>query len=77
MTIWELRFVDGRGATVYTEKDVTAEIGKRGRIRRFNVAAVELEGAAIDDARRCLKEGNVVEIRAHMATVAFAVRHDS
>ena len=77
MTIWELRFIDGRGASFFTESDVTADVGQAGQIRRINVAATAFEGSAISDAERCFQEEDVLELSAHMGAVAYAVRHDT
>jgi hypothetical protein len=76
MRIWELRFSDGRGASFYTDEDVTDEIGKAGAIRTVRVASLAFEGTALRDAARCLEKGDVVALTAHMGSVAFAVRHD-
>lgn len=77
MTIWELRFTDGRGASFFTESDLTGDIGQAGHIRRINVAATAFEGSAIGDAERCFREGKVLELSAHMGAVAYALRHDT
>lgn len=76
MTIWELRFSDGRGASFYTDEDVTSDIGKQGVVRTFRVAAVVFQGSPVRDAKRCLEESDVVPLTAHMGAVAFAVCHN-
>ena len=76
MTVWELRFRDGRGTSVFTTQDVTSEIGAPGKTRRFEIAAESAAGRELADARRCLAEGSVVELVANMAAIAYAVRHE-
>jgi hypothetical protein len=76
LTIWELRFADGRGASFYTQIDVTADIGRSDGVRRLDVAASVFEGSALENARRCFDEGRVQELVANMSAVAYALRHD-
>jgi len=77
MTIWELRFIDGRGASVYTEDDVTSDIGCTGKVRRIAIAASVFEETAVADAASCFREGRVLELFAHMGSVAYALRHEA
>jgi hypothetical protein len=76
MTIWELRFSDGRGASFYTNEDVSADIGQQGIVRTIEVAAQASVGTALADARRCLEERQTQLLTSHMGAVAFALRHD-
>ena len=76
MTIWELRFTDGRGATFYTTSDVTDKIGKAEAVQTFPVAADVSQENALRDAGRCLAEGRTFELTAHLGAVAYAVRHE-
>jgi hypothetical protein len=73
--IWELRFMDGRGASYFTTVDVTEDIGRPGVGRSIPVAARVVQGNAVRDAAACFAEGRVVELQANMAAVAYAVRH--
>jgi hypothetical protein len=74
-SIWELRFSDGRGASLFTDIDVTDEIGQAGRTRHITVASTVFEGKTLADVRRCFEEGDVREVVAHMGSVAYAMRH--
>lgn len=76
-SIWELRFMDGRGASFYTTSDVTADIGKPEIVRMIPVAARVSQPSALQDARKCFDQGRTVELAAHMAAIAYAVRHES
>ena len=75
MTIWELRFNDGRGASFYTAEDITSDIGTAGLTRTFEVAASVFEATALSDAHRCLSRGEVLTLTAHMGSLAYALRH--
>src|SRR5438105_7997936 len=59
MTLWELRFVDGPGSSVYTTVDITGDVGRLGVAHTLPVAALTFEGSAVTDARRCFEEGDV------------------
>jgi hypothetical protein len=74
-SIWELRFTDGRGASLFTDVDVTDDIGKTGRTRHITVASTVFESNALTDVRQCFEEGDVREAVAHMGSVAYAIRH--
>jgi hypothetical protein len=76
MTIWELRFVDGRGASVYTQSDVSNEVGQAGKVNRIQVAAHVFEDTALSDTAACFREGRLLELSAHMGSVAYALRHE-
>jgi hypothetical protein len=76
MTIWELRFTDGRGASFYTTSDVTEIIGKSEAVRTFPVASDVSKENALWDAKACFAEGRTVELTAHLGAVAYAVRHE-
>jgi hypothetical protein len=76
MTIWELRFRDGRGASFYTAHDVTDDVGKNGVVRTIEVARHALAGDAPAVARECVQTRQVTLLTAHMGAVAYAVRHD-
>src|SRR5689334_9602319 len=75
-TIWELRFVDGRGASLYTTTDISADIGKPALVRSVTVAAVVFADRAISDARECFASDNVRPAWLNMAAVAYAIRYD-
>jgi hypothetical protein len=76
MTIWELRFSDGRGASHFTTADVTADVeGGAGSIR-IPVAASVSASAALRDARRCFAEGTIVELVAPLSALAYVLRHE-
>jgi hypothetical protein len=74
--VWELRFIDGRGASFYTTADVTADIGKPGMVRSIPVAAQVFQGSAVANALAAFAGGDVVELHANMAAIAYALRHD-
>jgi hypothetical protein len=74
-TVWELRFMDGRGASVYTAIDVSEDVGQVGVVRIVPIAADVSQERALSDARRCFETGRVLELVAHMGAVAYAVRH--
>jgi hypothetical protein len=76
MTVWELRFTDGRGASFFTKTDPTADLGNSGVVRTFVVAADVSRDNALADAIECLREGITVEMVANMAAVAYAVRRN-
>lgn len=76
MTIWELRFLDGRGASLYTTEDVTEHIGRTGVVRQIHVAASVFSESALSDAVACFREGRVLDLWAHMGAVAYALRHE-
>lgn len=73
--IYELRFTDGRGASLYTDDDVSGTVGQWGARRVLRVAARVSREHPLEDARRCLAEGNVVMVEAHMGVVAYVARH--
>ena len=76
MTVWELRFTDGRGASFFTNSDPTADIGSSGVVRTFVVAADVSLDNALADAVQCLRDGITVELVANMEAVAYAVRRN-
>jgi hypothetical protein len=73
--IYELRFTDGRGASLYTDEDVTGTAGSSGVRRTVRVAARVSRERPIEDARRCLETGDVVMVEAHMGAVAYVAQH--
>jgi hypothetical protein len=73
--IYELRFTDGRGTGLYTDEDVSGTAGQWGVRRVLRVAARVSRERPLEDARRCLTEGNVVVVEAHMGAVAYVARH--
>ena len=73
--LWELRLIDGRGASLFTAEDVTRDVGRSGAVREVPVAADVSDASAISDARRCLADGRVVAATLHMGAVAYALRH--
>jgi hypothetical protein len=75
MMIYELRFTDGRGASLYTDEDVTGAAGELGVRRVLQVAAQVSRERPLEDARRCLAQGDVVTVEAHMGAVAYVARH--
>ncbi len=75
MVIWELRFTDGRGSSVYTTTDVTSDLGKAGHVRTFEIAAALGKESPLHDAHRCLSNGRTVYLTAQMGAIAYAVRH--
>jgi hypothetical protein len=77
MTLWELRFTDGRGASFFTDSDVTSDVGQEGAIKHIRVAATVFEASALDDARRCFEDGRVLELTASMGAVAYALRYET
>jgi hypothetical protein len=74
--IWEIRFLDGRGATVFTAADLTADVGRLGATRVVPVASDVSEERALADARSCISAGDVVEMTLHLGAVAYVIRHD-
>jgi hypothetical protein len=76
MTIWELRFSDGAGTSVYTFVDPEAHIGT-DRVWSFPVAATVFQGSALRDARRCFERDEVNELVTDMRHVAFVIRHET
>jgi hypothetical protein len=74
--IWQLRFVDGRGASFFTSTDLTEDLGKTGVIRIIPVAASVFEETAVADARACFERGETLELVANMGAIAYLVRHD-
>ena len=75
MTLWELRFKDGRGASFYTALDVTDDLGKVGKLRTISVASDVSVASALPDAAQCIQDGRVIELVADMGAIAYAVRH--
>lgn len=76
MTVWELRFTDGRGASFFTKTDPRADLGSPAVVRTFPVAADVSRDNALADAAKCLRDENTVEIVANMAAIAYAVRRN-
>jgi hypothetical protein len=74
--IWELRFMDGRGASFYTTSDVTRDIGQ-SETRIVLVAAQVSQARAIKDARACFEHGRTKQLVAHMSAIAYALRHEA
>lgn len=75
MDIWELRFADGRGASLFTNVDVSGDVGREGVVRTIRVAAHVTQERAVADARRCFERGAANHATAHMGAVVFAIRH--
>jgi hypothetical protein len=73
--IWELRFKDGRGASFFTDVDITGDLGRVGVTRTIPVAASVRQGSAIADARSQLETGDVLSLVADMSAIAFALCH--
>jgi hypothetical protein len=73
--VWELRFKDGRGASFFTNVDVTGDLGQPGVRRTIPVAASVRQGSPIADARSQLQAGEVLSLVADMSAIAFALRH--
>jgi hypothetical protein len=73
--IYELRFMDGRGASLYTDEDISGTVGQWGACRVLRVAAQVSRERPLEDARRCLTEGDIVTVEAHMGAVAYVARH--
>jgi hypothetical protein len=75
-TLWELRFIDGRGASFYTTTDVTEYMGTKGIVRTVPVAGRVSQASAVSDAAKCFDDGPIVELTADMGAVAYAVQHE-
>lgn len=76
MTIWEIRFRDGRGASLYTAVDVSERVGDKGPALRVPVAAAVIDATALEDARACFSDGRVRELVADVEAIAYVIRHD-
>jgi hypothetical protein len=76
MMIYELRFTDGRGASLYTDEDVGGVVGELGTRRVLRVAAQVSRERPLEDARRCFAAGDVLTVEAHMGAVAYVARHE-
>ena len=76
MAIWEIRCLDGRGASLFTNDDVSVHLSSPGTVRQIEVALGVSSESQVGDALDAFARGNTATVFLKLDAVAYTVKHE-